>query len=60
MGPAVVALAMAALLASPLAFAQDAIGWKAGTRFTYVDRDLWGKETARWEDTVASASPEGY
>ena len=48
-------------LGSPLsATAQDSIDWRVGTRFSYVQRDLWNKEIDRWTESVVRKDGENF
>lgn len=51
-------LALVALPATSIA--QDVIDWKVGTRFAYVQRDLWNKEIDRWTESVLRKDGESW
>ncbi len=53
-------LIAAPFIATGTVHAQETVDWKVGTKFTYVSRDQWKKETDRWEEHVTSKQGDTF
>ena len=54
------ALCFVVLSAPSIVFAEELIDWKVGTKFSYIQKDLWNKEINRWQESVVRKDGENF